>query len=218
MARTPGFVLPSAFTSQQALQADLDRRAKEAGLTPFDAESFAHSDENDDPFVAQAQGAADFLAHYGVKGMKWGRRKTRPDEAARKATFSRKSKSGKVKAAPSDDAQRVGNIHASVKVNKSTRQLSNKELQDAITRMNLEQQYSRMTGGLDKTRRQKAAAFVSELINGTVKNTVQTVAKDQVKDVMEKQTGTGKYDPVNAAKREADIATAKARTRAASAA
>lgn len=34
----------------------------------------------------------DFLEHYGVKGMRWGHRKVRPDEAERKALFGPKAK------------------------------------------------------------------------------------------------------------------------------
>lgn len=34
----------------------------------------------------------DYISHYGVKGMKWGRRKVRPDEAQRKAIFSPRAK------------------------------------------------------------------------------------------------------------------------------
>lgn len=69
--------------------------------------------------------AGDFLAHYGVKGMKWGvRRKSAvpaSSDAARKATVKEAVKKGGVKA------------------------VSNKDLQDAINRMNLEQQFKRLS-------------------------------------------------------------------------
>lgn len=144
---------------------------------------------DEDPFLEQMDAAADFLSHYGVKGMKWGKRK-----------------SGAVKEAPSEDAARVGNIHGRVKTQKTTRMLSNKELQDAITRMNLEQQYSRMTGGLDKTKRQKASAFLSEMVQTIVKGTVKEAANSQVKDAIEKKTKTGKHDPLAIAKRDTELA------------
>lgn len=73
----------------------------------------------------------EVLAHYGVKGMRWGVR--------------RKSSSP----SDSDDAKRAAASKARIKRG-NTGPLSNKELQDLVTRMNLEQQYSRLsqpTGG-----------------------------------------------------------------------
>lgn len=67
----------------------------------------------------------NFLAHYGVKGMKWGVRKDRPYVPG------------------SDDAERAKSLKTRA-TTEGTRALSNHELQDLVTRMNLEQQYSRL--------------------------------------------------------------------------
>lgn len=68
----------------------------------------------------------DFLAHYGVPGMKWGKRKgststadVHGDAASAKDARERAKKSG-------------------------TSSLSNQELQALVTRTNLEQQYSKL--------------------------------------------------------------------------
>jgi len=66
----------------------------------------------------------EFLQHYGVKGMKWGKRK-----ASSSAGPS------------SDDAKR----HAANR-KKSTSELSDKELKDLANRLNTEQQVARLTG------------------------------------------------------------------------
>src|SRR5688500_13322270 len=59
MSRTPGFVLPSAYSSQEELKDDLRRRSEETtGFTLFEFSDFDSE-----------------LVHYGVKGMKWGVRK-----------------------------------------------------------------------------------------------------------------------------------------------
>jgi hypothetical protein len=70
----------------------------------------------------------DFLAHYGVKGMKWGSRRA-----------AQLSKEG-----PSKDAQTALDLRARAKRSKP-KALSNKELQEAINRMNLEQQFKRLS-------------------------------------------------------------------------
>jgi hypothetical protein len=78
-----------------------------------------------DSDAARVTSVSDFLAHYGVKGMKWGvRRKSgapSSSDAAAKAEVKAKAKSGGVKT------------------------LSNQELQAAINRMNLEQNFKRLT-------------------------------------------------------------------------
>ena len=74
------------------------------------------------------------LQHYGVKGMKWGVR--RSDAELSKASSASK--------APESADSRAANA-AQVKINQSgTKSLSNQELQGLITRMNLERQYSTM--------------------------------------------------------------------------
>ena len=70
----------------------------------------------------------DVLEHFGIKGMKWGVRK-----AARRSPGS-------------EDAQRAVEAKKKIKAGGGTKALSNKELQDLVTRMNLEQQYSNLTG------------------------------------------------------------------------
>jgi len=78
---------------------------------------------------------AGVLEHYGVKGMKWGVR--RSDAELAKA-------SSEPKAPTSADSKAASAAQA--KINKSgTQSLSNQELQGLITRMNLERQYSTMT-------------------------------------------------------------------------
>jgi hypothetical protein len=79
MARTPGFVVPSSYSSKEELDADVKKRALETGDTPLNPEDFlAHSDKPplDD----------DILIHHGVKGMHWGKRKSQDYPGASKAT------------------------------------------------------------------------------------------------------------------------------------
>lgn len=100
--------------------------------------------------MSQIQAGRDFLQHYGVKGMKWGVRRS-------------DSGSGGSSTAPaqthpmSPDAKAVLNstrkIHAG-----GTAALSNQELQHLVGRLNLEQQYQRLT--------QKGTAEASSMATG----------------------------------------------------
>ena len=69
----------------------------------------------------------DFLEHYGVPGMKWGKRKNR----------SSSSDSSNVKPART---KKTKPVKADVK------KMSDKELRDKINRMQMEQQYAKLTG------------------------------------------------------------------------
>lgn len=70
----------------------------------------------------------DFLSHYGIPGMKWGKRKGSSSKSSPKE-------------APSADAKAVGALVGRKKTS-GTAALSNKELQQVITRKQLEQQYA----------------------------------------------------------------------------
>lgn len=71
----------------------------------------------------------EILAHHGVKGMQWGVRKRRDAKAAEiRRTISPESKA----AALAFGKAKTTGVHS----------LTNKELQDFVTRANLERQYS----------------------------------------------------------------------------
>lgn len=73
----------------------------------------------------------EFLSHYGVLGMHWGVR--RWDNARRAGAPLRHP--------PSADAAKAAQLQAKVRAG-GTRSLSNVEMQQLVTRMNLERQYS----------------------------------------------------------------------------
>lgn len=60
MSKTPGFVLPTSYSSQEELEKDLLRRSEEAGYVPFDFSTFTDTE----------------IKHHGVKGMRWGVRRS----------------------------------------------------------------------------------------------------------------------------------------------
>ena len=72
MADTSGVILPSFYSSEAELKAELKRRDEEAGYTPFNPEDFAHSSTEDR--------AKDFIEHHGIKGQKWGIRNDKGHE------------------------------------------------------------------------------------------------------------------------------------------
>lgn len=79
------------------------------------------------------QGTYDYLEHYGILGMKWGVRRYQNKDGSL-------TRAGKKRYLNKD-----GSYNETAKKEIPLYAMSNKELQDLVTRLNLEQQYSRLT-------------------------------------------------------------------------
>lgn len=119
----------------------------------------------------------EVLAHYGVKGMRWGVRKDRGD---RDATFRKRAKEknpvdvsvsqqpgkyvkgkGGQNQPASEDAITAATYRQRAKAS-TPDSLSNKELQTLVTRMNLEQQYNNLSSQSD--RRSRGAKIANQIV------------------------------------------------------
>lgn len=117
----------------------------------------------------------NFLEHHGILGMKWGVRKRRDGSVK----TSRKE-------ALSEDFKKVAEVKAKQKTT-GTGSLSNSELQTAITRMNLERQFSDLSKG--------QASPGQKFVTGLVANTTKQVVSKQ----LTKYAGLGLETAIKAA-------------------
>lgn len=85
--------------------------------------------------VERGRSAMDGLLHYGIKGMKWGVRRS-------EAQLARSKNSPKPQL--SEDAKTVNRLHGKIET-KGTGSLSNQEMRQFLERMDLESRYARMT-------------------------------------------------------------------------
>lgn len=110
------------------------------------------------------------LEHFGVLGMKWGRSKGAQAVAVKATPGRRVSTKGGKRQEASEDA--ISTAVSKQKARKSTTDsLSTKELKSLVERMNLEQQYSKLSG-------QSAKVAAGKQIVGLLLN----VAKDTLMD------------------------------------
>ena len=126
----------------------------------------------DEDEMAQDDSISNFFAHFGIKGMKWGVRRS-------------DAQLGKDKPDVSEDKARALAVSAKIGKKRDTSSLSNKEMQDLITRMNLEQQYSRLSG------QSSTKAKINKGYNG-VKKTIE-VANTVNQAVNFVNSPTGKF-------------------------
>jgi hypothetical protein len=125
----------------------------------------------------------DILEHFGVKGMRWGVRRS-DKELGR----SRKGP----KDPDSEDASKKKSLQVKVKKNRSTDSLTNAELKALNERLQLEQNYgqlvSRERANAPKSPMSKGASWAGnmagQVANQTVKNIASTVLTNQVKTLM----------------------------------
>jgi hypothetical protein len=129
------------------------------------------------------------LFHYGVKGMKWGVRRDRsgrdsgPEDVTIKTTPGKKVQTrGGRRQEVSEDAVKTAISKQKAK-SSTTDALSTKELQELVTRMNLEQQYSRLSEGQQSAGKK----FVSNLLLNAGKQQAQAIVNQQVSTIVQKK-------------------------------
>lgn len=111
--------------------------------------------------MSQEDSVGDFLAHFGVKGMKWGVRKNRSSRVTVDTGPGGRIKTrGGHDRPPAADAVKAARLRQRAKKSRVT-SLSNDELQTLLKRMNLEKQYKDLQG--DNAFR-KGTKFVREAL------------------------------------------------------
>ncbi len=141
----------------------------------------------------------EFLEHYGKKGMKWGQRRearkakaaaaTAVKNAPKDVTINTQLKRNKYKTKAeggqkqpvADDAVKAYTSRQKLKKS-GVDSLSNKELQELSTRMNLEVQVNR----LDKETQSSGKKFVSKLVEPPKPQEVRRIAIDNAKKQQKK--------------------------------
>jgi hypothetical protein len=97
------------------------------------------------------------LAHFGIKGMKWGVRRTNPGASSPGA---------------SEDSKRVSDVKSKVKIG-GTKALTNQELKVLVDRMNLEKQFKSLQ---PPSNTQKAGKFVADILVQVGKQQLMSIA------------------------------------------
>lgn len=126
------------------------KRARALGLTDELPDGWVKTEAKQDAFIG------NFLSHYGVKGQKWGVRR------------SRRQLAGEAK-------KRTG---------KSVKDMSDEELRSVVNRMNLEQQHARLSSGggssKNRTLTRAGATFIGGIALNVVRQQIQNQANARI--------------------------------------
>ena len=114
-----------------------------------------------------------YLKHFGVKGMKWGARKAKD-----KVSGARQERSAAKKAPASSDHDTATAARKKASQGGLSK-LSNKELQDAINRMNLESQYKTLQSK-NPTPQQAAMNYGKKIALSVAQEMAKTTAKNVI--------------------------------------
>jgi 2'-5' RNA ligase len=145
----------------------------------FDGPEFELEEKYMEADVAWSDQMDEALAHYGVKGMRWGIRKSEHEGGT----------NAKRAPVPSEDKARANANAAKIGKKGNTDALSNAELQQLVQRMNLEQQYSRLSSsdGRVKAGNKKAKEILETLDTGKkVWNLTPDKGKSKIKSALKK--------------------------------
>lgn len=143
-------------------------------------------DVEDDELI-QASIDHNFLSHFGIKGMRWGVRRENPSGGLpTPVTVSTKPNSSKIQTKgganhpASDEAKRSASIHQKLKKS-GVNSLSNKEMQELVTRLNLEQQLSKLT----TPQKSQFQRNVEQTLNQTMSKAMSQIANQAMTRLMD---------------------------------
>jgi hypothetical protein len=109
-----------------------------------------------------------YLQHYGILGMRWGHRRASSSVSATPRQHSGSN---------SDDHEKMRKLKT-----KRISEMSNAELKEFTTRLNLEKQYR----DLNKVEQSKGMAVVKEILGNAAKQTAQTYTTKYMGKMVEK--------------------------------
>lgn len=157
-------------------------------ITDFDGPTFKlNYPEWEGVDVIMSDTLQEFLEHHGVKGMRWGRRKEDSVPAGETRVTQKKpgikitAEGGRGVPAHADAIKTASSKQVAKR--SSTDALSTKDLQELITRMNLEQQYSKLSAGQTSAGRK----FVYDLLLNTAKQQATKIVSDQAGKLVSEQ-------------------------------
>ena len=123
----------------------------------------------------------DYLMHHGIKGMKWGVRRS-------KSQLARASKKSSKKADKEEEKSQSKASKSKTSFKKHVKAMSDQELQARINRLRNEQTYKELLAQ-DQDRMYAGKKFINEVMRGAGKDVSQQVVKYALGTAINNATG-----------------------------
>lgn len=128
------------------------------------------------------------LMHHGILGMKWGVRRYQNKDGSLTPAGKRRIKSG-------DAGESSNKIKSSSGASKNVKEMSDSELREKISRLELEKRYKELSKNSEKQKTSKGKAFVMDVLERSGKNIATQAATYAMGSLINKAIGSNIVNP-----------------------
>ena len=128
------------------------------------------------------------LMHHGILGMKWGVRRYQNKDGSLTPAGKRRIKSG-------DAVESSNKTKSSSGASKNVKEMSDSELREKISRLELEKRYKELSKSSEKQKTSKGKAFVMDVLERSGKNIATQAATYAMGSLINKAIGSNIVNP-----------------------